>query len=213
MGTLDVTLTDLVFPAALEDKFCKFRPLISIRYRDSGNKVLFAREALPGLGKGDYWECEKGNKKRPNYVRDEAGHKVDMNKIDVSKRQLTFSDIDPNSLELIMIEIYDVDVSGFWDKLRKELIKILPELAIPFIPANVPVTLTLIKTAIEHGTGKKVADLEKGVIDKAMGKEDNAARSIWVHSSPLKNLPKQSLTITGGGVQGDYSVAVEIEKS
>lgn len=213
MATLDVTLTDLTFPANLEDKYCKFRPLISIRYRDSGDKAMFAREAMPGLGKGDYWECEKGNKSKPNYVRDEVGHKVDMNKVDVSKRQITFSDIDLKKLETVMVEIYDVDVSGFWDKLRKELLKVLPVAAAAFIPATLPVTLTLIKNAIEQGTGKKVADLEKGLIDKAMGKEDNVARSIWVHSQPLTNDPKQTSTITGGGVHGDYSVSLEIEVS
>ena len=54
MATIAVTVTDLIFPANLEDKFCKFRPLISIRYRDSKDKIMFAREAMPGLGKRDY---------------------------------------------------------------------------------------------------------------------------------------------------------------
>src|SRR5947199_7799894 len=87
MANLIVTLTDLTFPEKLEDKYCKFRPLISIRYRDSHDNIMFAREALPGLGKHDYWECEKGNSHKPNYVRDEAGHKVDMDKIDSTQRQ------------------------------------------------------------------------------------------------------------------------------
>ena len=79
MSTIDVTLTDPIFPPKLEDKYCKFRPLISVRYRDSDNKVMFAREALPGLGKGDYWECEKGNKGkpklRPRRNRSRSGYK------------------------------------------------------------------------------------------------------------------------------------------
>ncbi len=78
MTTIVVTLTDLTFPANLEDKFCKFRPLISLKYRDSDNKITFAREVLPGLGKRDYWECEKDNKSKPNYVRHQTEPKVDM---------------------------------------------------------------------------------------------------------------------------------------
>jgi hypothetical protein len=53
MATIDITVTDLTFPANLEDKFCKFRPLISVRYKDSQDKTNFAREALPGLGPRD----------------------------------------------------------------------------------------------------------------------------------------------------------------
>ena len=94
MDTIDIVLTDLTFPANLEDKFCKFRPLISIRYRDSKDKIVFAREAMPGLGKRDYWECEKDNKSKPDYVRDEAGHKVDMEKLDPSRREIIFNDLD-----------------------------------------------------------------------------------------------------------------------
>jgi hypothetical protein len=34
MATIDITVTDLTFPDKLEDKYCKFRPLISVRYQD-----------------------------------------------------------------------------------------------------------------------------------------------------------------------------------
>jgi hypothetical protein len=210
MSNIDITVTDLTFPANLEDKFCKFRPLISLRYRDPSDQVLFLREAIPGLSKGDYWECELGNKKKPNYVRNEAGHKVDMDKIDSSARTITFSDVHIKNLETVIVEIYDIDITGFWDKLRKELLKILPIAVAPFIPATLPLTLTFIKSAIEQGTGKKVNDLAKGVIDKAMGKEDNSARSIFVRSEPLKSNNSQTLTLKGGGIEGTYSVTLDI---
>lgn len=211
MATINVTLTDLTFPAKLEDKYCKFRPLISIRYRDADNKIMYAREALPGLGKRDYWECEKGNKSKPNYVRHATEPKVDMDKVDVSKRELAFNDLDVQKLERVEVEIFDVDVSGFWDNLRKELLKILPVAVAPFIPATLPLTLTLIKDAVEQGTGKKVKDLQKSLLDKATGREDGVARSIWVRSKTLTSSPQQTLTVDGAGVQGDYSVTLEME--
>ncbi len=210
MATIELTLTDLTFPAKLEDKYCKFRPLVSVRYRDANNRIVYAREALPGLGKRDYWECEKGNKNKPEYVRNEALHKVDMNKLDVTRRQIVFNDLDLKKPELLVVEIFDIDVSGFWDKLRKELLKVLPVAVAAFIPANLPLTLVLIKEAFEKGTGKKVTDLQNSIIDKAMGREDGAARSLWVQSKPLTNKAKQTVTITGGGIQGDYSVTVAV---
>jgi len=42
MATIEITLTDLTFPSKLDDKYCKFRPLVSIRYRDSGDKIMYA---------------------------------------------------------------------------------------------------------------------------------------------------------------------------
>lgn len=212
MDTINVTLTGLTFPAKLEDKFCKFRPLISIRYRDSNDKIMFAREAMPGLGKRDYWECEKDNKNKPEYVRHDSEPKVDMNKLAISKREVTFSDLDVKTLERADVEIFDIDVNaGFFDALKGNVLNILPVAAAPFIPVTLPLTLMLIKSAIEQGTGKKVSDLEKGLIAKAIGKEDGAARSLWAHSQALTSEPKQRISISGPGVQGDYSVTLEIE--
>jgi hypothetical protein len=64
---------------------------------------------------------------------------------------------------------------------------------------------------VEQGTGKKVSDLQKGLIDKAMGKEDSAARSLCLRSHTLTDDSQHTLTITGAGVQGDYSVSLEIK--
>ena len=212
MTTIVVTLTDLTFPANLEDKFCKFRPLISLKYRDSNNKITFAREVLPGLGKRDYWECEKDNKSKPNYVRHQAEPKVDMDKVDVSTREITFDDLDLKKLERVEAEIFDIDIkSGFLDKLRENLLQVLPVAVAPFLPVTLPVTLTLIKGAVEKGTGKKVADLKKSLLDKATGKEDGVARSLWIHSQTLTSDTQHTITINGSGVQGDYSVTLEIE--
>ena len=116
-------------------------------------------------------------------------------------------------LERVEVEIFDIDVSGFWDKLRVEVLKVVPVAAAAFIPATLPLSLMMLKSAVEQGTGKKVTDLEKGLIDKAMGKADGAARSIWMHSQPLTSDANQTITINAPGVQGDYTVSLEIEVS
>jgi len=212
MDTIIVTVTDLTFPAKLEDKFCKFRPLISIRYRDANDKILFAREAMPGLGKRDYWECEKDNKSKPDFVRHDSEPKVDMDKLGISRREITFSDLNVNKLERVDLELLDIDIkAGFFDALKDNLLKVLPVAITPFLPATLPLSLTLIKSAIEKGTNKKLSDLQKGLIDKAIGKEDGAARTIFTHSQTLATEPKQTITLTGAGVQGDYSMTMEIE--
>src|SRR2546423_1273904 len=76
-----------------------------------------------------------------------------------------------------------------------------------------PVTLMLIKKAIVEQTGKDVPDLEKKLLNKIIGREDGAARTIWTHTQPLTSDPKQTITMTGAGTQGDYSLTLEIEVS
>lgn len=211
MANIDITVTDLTFPANLEDKYCKFRPLISVRYKNSEGKTTYAREALPGLGPRDYWECEKDNRKKDNYVRHDTLPKVDMNKLDVSQREIIFSDLDVKSLERVEVEIFDIDIKTGLEKALQTGLKLLPQDALVLINPALPVTLTLVKEAVERGTGKKVDDLEKSLINKLIGKEDGAARSIWVHSRDLTNPPAPSITITGPGKQGNYSLTLQLE--
>ncbi len=211
MANVDITITDLTFPANLEDKYCKFRPLISLRYKDSQGKTSYAREALPGLGPRDYWECEKGNKHKDNFVRHDTLPKVDMNKLDVSQREVIFSDLDVKTFERIELEIFDIDIKTGWEKIVQTGLKMLPQDVLVLINPALPVTLNVVKQAVEKGTGKKVDDLEKGLLNKLIGRDDGAARSIWVHSQDLTNPPTSSLTITGPGKEGSYSGTLSLE--
>lgn len=213
MATVDIVVTDLTFPAKLEDKYCKFRPLISLRYKDAAGKLQYAREALPGLGVRDYWECEKGNKKKDTYVRHDTLPKVDMDRVDISKREIIFKDLDVKSFERLEIELFDIDIKTGWEKVVQVALKSLPADVITNLNPALPPTLTLIKGAVEKATGKKVDDLEKGLLDKLIGKADGAARSIWVRSKDLTNPPQETLTITGPGKQGDYSITLKLDVS
>lgn len=211
MATVDIIVTDLTFPKDLKDAFCKFRPLISLRYRDANNKILFAREALPGLGNRDYWECEKDNKNKGDYVRHDTEPKVDMDKLDIMKREIIFNDIELKSLERIEIELFDIDIKVGWEKVLQTVLKSLPANITTLINPALPLTLNLIKEALEKGSGKKVADLEKGLISKAIGKDDGAARSIWARSKELTDPLPETLTLTGPGTEGNYSMTLKIE--
>lgn len=213
MTTLDIVLTDLTFPENLEDKFCKFRLLVSVRYRDANNKLMFAREVLPGLGPRDYWECEKDNKNKDNYVRHATKPKLDTDKVDISQREIIFSDLDASKLERIEIELFDIDIKTGFEKVVQTALKMVPEVALPFLNPALPVSLTLVKDAIEKGTGQKISDLQKSLINKAIGKEDGAARSIWARSQPLSDPPEQNLTLTGDGKQGAYTLTLTMDVS
>jgi len=210
MSSVDVVITDLTFPDHLEDKYCKFRPLISVRYVDSNDQTKYAREALPGLGSRDYWECERGNKKKDNYVRHATKPMVDFERVDISQREVLFSDLDVKKLERLEVELFDIDIKTGLEKLVQTGLKLLPPEAVIFINPMLPVTLTAVKLAVEKGTGKNVNDLEKKVINKLIGKDDGAARSIFVKTEPLTNEPNQVLTLKGPGKHGNYSMTFEV---
>jgi hypothetical protein len=214
MATINITVTDLTFPEELEDKFCKFRPLISVKYKNTQGKSIFAREALPGLGPRDYWECEKDNKKKPNYVRHATLPKVDMDRVPDTQKEIVFDDLDLKSLERVEVELFDIDIKTALEKLgQKALKKLLDPKVMALINPTLPVTLTLVKKAVEEGTGKTVVDLEKGIITKLIGKDDGAARTIWTRSQKLTEPPTEPLTLTGPGTEGDFSITLEMEVS
>ncbi|GEM_PF-2919425 len=211
MDSVTVTITDLTFPDNLKDAFCKFRPVVSLKYKDSNNKAAFAREALPGLGSRDYWECEKDNKNKEGYVRHDSLAKVDMDKLDVMKREITFSDLDVKSFDRLEVEIWDIDIKVGWEKIATNVIKMIPpEIAVGLINPALPPTLMMVKGAFEKASGKTVPDLQKKLFNRLIGKEDGAARSIFAKSQPLENPPQSEVTLTGPGTQGNYSISLEI---
>lgn len=210
MKSVYIAITDLTFPEKLEDKYCKFRPVVSLRYKDSNNKTTYAREVLPGLGKRDYWECEKDNKNKDSYVRHDTLPKVDADKLDIMKREITFEGLDIKSFDRIEIEIFDIDIKVGWEVTVSKLATLIPADTLALINPALPPTLILIKKAYEKASGKSVSDLEKGLVSKLIGKEDGAARSIFAKSQPLTNPPQTSVTLTGPGTQGNYSVTLEI---
>lgn len=213
MATINLTLIHLIFPANLGDEYCKFRLLISVRYRDSKNRVLYAREALPGVGKRDYWECEKDNREKPNYVRHDTEPRLDIDKIDISRREIIFNDLKLKTLERIEVELFDIDIKTGLEKVVQGIIQMLPAVAARYIDPTGSITLKLIKEALERGLGKQVDELEQALISKAVGKEDGVARSLWLRSYPLTTSPKEPLVISGPGRAGAYSVTLQMEVS
>jgi len=209
MTTINISLTDLTFPPNLSDEYCKFRLLIGVRYRDSKMRILYAREALPGVGKRDYWECEEANKNQENYVRHHSEPRLDIEKIDISRREIIFTDLSMRHLERIEAELFDVDIKTGLEQVVQGVLKMLPAVAARYIDPSGSITLRLIKEALERAAGKKIAELEPALIAKALGKEDGAARSIWLRSYNLDVFPDKPIVISGPGRAGGYSVTLE----
>jgi hypothetical protein len=147
-------------------------------------------------------------------VRHATLPKVDMDKVDVMQREIVFSGLDVKTLERVEVEIFDIDIkTGFEKIVSTALSQALSHNALQFINPALPVTLTIVKKAIEKESGKKVEDLEKGLINKLIGREDGAARSVWARSQELTGPPPKTLTITGPGSKGTFSITLQMEVS
>jgi hypothetical protein len=147
-------------------------------------------------------------------VRHATLPKVDMDKVDVMQREIVFSGLDVKTLERVEVEIFDIDIKVGWEKLLSTALnQAVSHGALQFINPALPVTLMLVKAAIEKESGKKVEDLEKGLINKLIGREDGAARSIWARSQDLTSPPPETLTITGPGSKGVFSITLQMEVS
>ena len=171
-------------------------------------RILYAREALPGVGRRDYWECEEANKDQENYVRHHSEPRLDIEKIDISRREIIFNDLSLKYLERIELELFDVDIKTGLEQVVQGVLKMLPAVAARYIDPSGSITLRLIKEALERSAGKKIDQLEPALIAKALGKEDGAARSLWLRSYNLDAFPEKPIVISGPGRAGGYSVTL-----
>jgi hypothetical protein len=114
MSNVSITMTDFTFPTNLKDAFATFRIQLVLSYTNSEDKSAEVKEILPGAGEKDYWECEKGHKNDFNFVRRADAPKIDMEKILEGGATATFADLKFNSLDSLMVTIYDVEKGRFF---------------------------------------------------------------------------------------------------
>src|SRR5437660_2658386 len=114
MPNVDLTVTDFTFPADLKDKYAAFRLQVFLRYAEADGKLVDVMEVIPGAGDKDYWECENGNKKKPNFVRHPTLPKIDTTKVDESAREALFAGLKFKTLERVTVKIYDIEKDGNW---------------------------------------------------------------------------------------------------
>jgi hypothetical protein len=211
-----LTLTDFTFPANLEDKFAAFRLVVTLRYVDENDDILTAMEVIPGVGKTEYWECEKGNKDKINYVRHPTLPKLDTDKVDEMQRQAIFSKLKIKKLERVSVKIYDVEKDGKMDKLFREGLKLAFQVALEFAETGLPITIGNVKKKLEEKLG---ANVERGVIEskvlEAIDKLANAGktRRLWEHSAKIGAVASGgSFNVTGGSNVGDFALSFSLEK-
>ena len=210
MANIRLTVTDFTFPADLKDKFAAFRLSIFLRYLNDKDELVDVMEVMPGVGDTDFWECEKGNKKKQNFVRHPTLPKIDITKVNESRREALFSGINFKSLERVTVRIYDIEKDGKWDKVFRDGIQLAFGVGLSLATGGAPIT---VGNALKEVNKKLAKDADRTEIEKKF-KEiiDNSAkqgrsRLLWEQSADIEGITSgDHFAVTGNSQLGIFTV-------
>ncbi len=210
MANIKLTVTDFTFPADLKDKYAAFRLSAFLRYTDSEDKLVDVMEVIPGAGNTDYWECEKGNKNRPDFVRHSTLPKIDITKVDESRREALFAGLKFKSLERVTVKIYDIEKDGKWDKVFREGLKLAFGVGVDLLSAGTAITVGNAYAALNKKLGKDAdrSEVEKKFIEliDASAKKGRS-RFLWEHSADIEGITSgDPFAVTGNSQLGIFTV-------
>jgi hypothetical protein len=210
MKNVTLTVNEFIFPADLKDKFAAFRLLVTLQYKDTAGNIVSVMEAIPGLGKEDYWECEKSEMSKPNSVRHPTLPQLDTDKVDETRREAVFSGLEFQQLRRVSVKIYDVEKDSKWDRALIKAAQVAFSVAIDFVGTGGPLTIGNLRKALN----KKLAEdakpeaVEK-LVNDFLASQANAGKTrlIWEHSKKIDTLETgQGFTVTGSAAVGAFVV-------
>jgi hypothetical protein len=207
MTNVRFNMTDFTFPVNLKDDFAAFRIYLVLRYIDKDGKYVDVKEAMPGAGEKDYWECEKGNKKKLNYVRRNDAPKIDLSKTPESGNEALFEGLESKSLERVMVSIYDIEKDGFFDKFWREAAKLGFQAGLDLLSAGTAITVGNILTALKKKNEER-SDIEKH-FDDLLQKSIKAGKTrlLWEHSADITKAKNgDHFAVTGNSPLGIFTV-------
>jgi hypothetical protein len=208
MPTFELTLEGFEFPENLEESRSTFRFLVDIRYLDTNNKFATAHAVLPGLD--THWECEKGHKDRPNFVRpDDLSPKFDMDKIDIWDKLIIR--LRAKDLDSLQVKVIDIEKGGgLLDKIK--------EYASPLIQSfigTVRPQVTKAKEAVpifaQDVLGDAISDIESLALSKLAGMRGEEFL-LFKRGKRRKDIPQAGgpFLIEGRGHKGNYRISLNL---
>lgn len=202
------TVTDFKFPADIKDKFAAFRLAVSLRYVKTDGTLAVVRDFIPGAGNEDYWECEKGNKGKANYVRHPTLPQIDTTKVGVPRREVLFSGLEFQSLDRVSVKIYDVEKDGKWDQILTTGLKLAFGVGLEILSSGTAITVGNVLTQL-----KKHKDAERSEVEKQFDElidarlKQNKTRLLWEHSSDIEGITSgDPIAVTGNSEIGVFVV-------
>lgn len=208
MPTFELTLEGFQFPESLEESRSTFRFLVDVRYIDTDGKYATAHAVLPGLD--THWECEKGQKDKPNFVRpDDLSAEFDMDKIDVWDRliiRLRARDIDSLQVKVIDIE----KGGGLLDKVKEYAGPLIQSFVGTMKPRIGSVT-EAVPAFAQDVLGDAISDVESLALAKLAGMKGEEFL-LFKRGKRRGDIPLAdgAFSIEGRGHRGQYRVGLNL---
>jgi hypothetical protein len=208
MPNILLTVTDFTFPADLKDKYASFRLQVYLRYTDADGKLVDVMEVIPGAGDEDYWECEKGNKNRPNFVRDPKLPRLDTTKVDEAARQAVFAGLKYKALDRVRVKVYDIEKDGQWDKILRKGLKLAFGVGIELLSAGTAITVGNVLSVLKKSKAADRSEVEKQFDDMIdASKKAGRTRLIWEHSADIEGITSgDPFAVTGNSQLGVFTI-------
>jgi hypothetical protein len=209
MPIFELSLSAFSFPPQLDEARSTFRFITNIRYINKDGDFETVQAVSPGLD--TYWECEKGNKNSPFFVRlDDLSPRFDMNKIDSWERMIIV--LRAKGIHSLQIKVIDIEKKGgLLDTIRdyaNSLIQSFIGMVKTKVTEAVPVPISFAKDTL----GEAVSDVEALALSTLSGMKGKESL-LFKQSKRGAELPQQNgdFSISGNGHQGNYNINLHLE--
>ena len=163
---------------------------------------------LATISEKDFWECEKKNSKKENFVRHPTLPKIDTSIIDESAREVLFAGLKIKSLERVSVKIYDVEKDGLKDKVLRTALKTAFGLGLAMLPAGTAITVGNVLKALKDSKKADRSEIEKKFDDFIDANvKAGKTRLLWEHSADVEGMTSgDPFAVTGNSKPGIFTV-------
>ena len=216
MPLFELKLTQFLFPKELPNKKANFRFVVDLRFIDDKGRFTTEHAVMPSLD--TFWECDREEKDKPNYVRGSEDVKLKIDDTDYRCSQFKMDnnmDIDEwdrliflvkgNNVHSIQFKVIDVNREDAWDKVKPFLTGMV-EAVIGKIKGVIPGNLPL---SLPESLGGATDDVQSFLLKKLAGGNDVLFRGSTKLEAPEDGNPKE-FKVEGHGTGAKTKEAYQI---
>ena len=203
MKRYELNLTQFTFPENLSNSRANFRFVVDLRYLDEKNKFTTEHAVMPSLD--TFWECDKGKKENPNYVRmNDDSPSFDMAadppKINPWDRLILI--VICERLHSIQFKVIDVDRRDAWDRVKSFLGGVV-QAVVGRAKGQIPT-----QTIFANSLGQAADDVQSFMLKRLAGGDKVLFRGSYQFDRKQDGSQQDhgKGKVSGKGTEGDYNI-------
>jgi hypothetical protein len=209
MSVFQIDLTGFEFPRELPNRKANFRFVVDLRFTNERGQFITEHAVMPSLD--TFWECDTGERDKPNYVRNEDEQdpngpaRFDMDEIDDWDKLVLL--VKGQSLHSIQFKVFDVNRQDGWDKV-KDFLKGVVDAIFGKVKGLVSSDLP---GFLEESLGGAADDVQSFLLKKLAGGDDVLFRGSAALQVPTDaDADPVPQDIDGTGTTGAYRISLNL---